>query len=83
MEEAKHHFGDSISYCADQYEVLIDADCLAVLTEWPEFKFPSFKILKKLLIEPVVFDGRNIFDNEEMKKDGFKYFCIGVNTTKN
>ncbi len=79
-EEAKHHFGDSITYCDDQYEVLIDADCLAVLTEWPEFKIPSFKILQKLLKEPVIFDGRNIYDNIEMKKEGFKYFCIGVNT---
>lgn len=81
-EEAKHHFGDSITYYEDQYEALIDADCLAVLTEWPEFKFPSFKIIKKLLNEPVVFDGRNIYEREEMKKDGFNYFCIGVNTSE-
>jgi UDPglucose 6-dehydrogenase len=82
IEEAKHHFGDTISYYEDQYEALIDADCLAVLTEWPEFKFPSFKIMQKLLKEPVVFDGRNIYDREEMKKDGFNYHCIGVNTTE-
>jgi UDPglucose 6-dehydrogenase len=81
-EEAKHHFGDTISYYDDQYEALIDADCLAVLTEWPEFKFPSFKIIKKLLNAPVVFDGRNIYDREEMKSDGFNYHCIGVNTTE-
>lgn len=80
--EAKHHFGDTISYYEDQYEALIDVDCLAVLTEWPEFKIPSFKIMKKLLTNPVVFDGRNIYDRDEMKNEGFEYFCIGVNTTE-
>jgi UDPglucose 6-dehydrogenase len=82
IKEAKHHFGDSITYCEDQYETLIDADCLAILTEWPEFKFPSFRIVKKLLNNPVVFDGRNIYDKNEMKENGFHYFCIGVDTTK-
>lgn len=78
IEEAKHHFGDRITYCKEQYEALIDADCLAILTEWPEFKFPSFKIITKLLSKPIVFDGRNIYDREEMTKNGFEYFCIGV-----
>jgi UDPglucose 6-dehydrogenase len=81
IKEAKHHFGDSITYCEDQYETLIDADCVAILTEWPEFKFPNFKIIKKLLNNPTVFDGRNIYDNAEMKQNGFTYFCIGVNTS--
>ncbi len=80
IKEAKHHFGDSIAYCEDQYETLIDADCVAILTEWPEFKFPNFKIIKKLLNTPAVFDGRNIYDKNEMKQNGFDYFCIGVNT---
>jgi len=83
IKEAKHHFGDTITYCEDQYETLIDADCVAILTEWPEFKFPNFKIVKKLLNTPAVFDGRNIYDKAEMKQNGFDYFCIGVNTTKN
>lgn len=82
IEEAKHHFGDTISYYEDQYETLIDADCLAILTEWPEFKFPNFKIVQKLLNRPAVFDGRNIYDKDEMKHNGFDYFCIGVNTSK-
>lgn len=82
IKEAKHHFGESITYCEDQYETLIDADCLAILTEWPEFKFPSFRIVKKLLNNPVVFDGRNIYDKNEMRENGFHYFCIGVDTTK-
>ncbi|CAH8283623.1 UDPglucose 6-dehydrogenase [Mariniflexile fucanivorans] len=83
IPEAKHHFGDTISYFEDQYEALIDADCLAILTEWPEFKIPSFKIMTKLLNKPTIFDGRNIYDREEMKKEGFEYYCIGVNTNEN
>jgi UDPglucose 6-dehydrogenase len=78
MKEAKHHFGDTISYFEDQYEALIDADCLAILTEWPEFKFPNFKIIKKLLNTSAIFDGRNIYDRAEMTRIGFDYACIGV-----
>lgn len=83
MEEAKHHFGDSISYVEDQYEAIIDADCLAVLTEWSEFRMPNFKVVSKLLNSPAVFDGRNIYDLNEMNELNFDYFCIGVNTTNN
>ncbi|MBL0335808.1 MAG: UDP-glucose/GDP-mannose dehydrogenase family protein [Chitinophagaceae bacterium] len=81
IKEAKHHFGETISYYEDQYEALIDADCLAIITEWPEFKFPNFKIIKKLLNEPAVFDGRNIYDKTEMARHGFDYACIGVKST--
>jgi UDPglucose 6-dehydrogenase len=82
MAEAKHHFGETITYLEDQYETLIDADCLAMITEWPEFRFPNFKIMKKLLNQAVVFDGRNIYDRVEMKRNGFDYFCIGVSTAE-
>ena len=82
MKEAKHHFGDTITYYEDQYEALIDADCLALVTEWPEFKFPKFQIMKKLLNSPVIFDGRNIYDRNEMKRYGFSYYCIGIDTAK-
>ena len=77
MKEARHHFDDSITYADDQYDALIDADCLALVTEWHEFKFPNFKIMKKLMTEPVVFDGRNIYDRDEMFRNGFVYFSIG------
>ena len=82
INEAKHHFGDTIEYCEDQYEALIDADCLAVLTEWSEFRLPNFKVVKRLLNRPVVFDGRNIYDKDEMHFMGFEYACIGINTNK-
>ena len=61
---------------------MIDADCVAILTEWPEFKFPNFKIVKKLLNFPAVFDGRNIYDKDSMNQYGFDYFCIGIGTNK-
>jgi len=81
MKEACRILGDSITYSEDQYDALIDADCLVLVTEWPEFKFPNFNIIRKLLKIPVVFDGRNIYEVAEMKRRGFEYFCIGKNTS--
>lgn len=80
MHEAKRILGDKIEYVKDQYEALIDADCLLILTEWQEFRFPNFKVMKKLLKDAIIFDGRNIFDVSEMKDMGFTYFCIGIKT---
>ncbi len=82
MKEARHTLGDSITYAEEQYETLIDADCLLLVTEWPEFKFPNFKIMSKLLNQPVIFDGRNIYDAAEMKRNEFTYFCIGIDTSR-
>jgi UDPglucose 6-dehydrogenase len=82
MHEAQRILGDKIYYAPDQYDALIDADCLMLVTEWPEFKFPNFDIIHKLLTDPVVFDGRNIYDITEMKRKRFTYYCIGVDTTK-
>ncbi len=78
MEEAKRILGDKIEFNDDMYETLIDTDGLFILTEWPEFKFPTFSVMKKLLNRPVVFDGRNIYDVKEMKEAGFDYTGIGV-----
>lgn len=82
MKEASKTLGDSIIYSEDLYDALIDADSLVLVTEWPEFRFPNFNIIHKLLNSPVVFDGRNIYDATEMKRKGFDYFCIGIDTTK-
>ncbi len=79
MEETKRVLGDKIEYVDDMYETLIDADGLFIMTEWPEFKFPTFNVVKKLLNTNVIFDGRNIYDVEDMKEYGFDYFGIGVN----
>jgi UDPglucose 6-dehydrogenase len=82
MHEANRILGDSIEYAADQYDALSEADCLVLVTEWPEFKFPDFNIVGKLLKQKVIFDGRNIYDLAEMKKKGFAYFCIGIDTAR-
>jgi len=80
MHEAKKTLGEQITYCKDQYDTLIDADALIIATEWPEFRSPNFNVISKLMKQKVIFDGRNIFDQEEMKELGFGYYCIGVKT---
>ncbi len=78
MEESQRRIGDVVEYSKDQYEALIDADALLIVTEWPEFRFMNFNVVKKLLNNPLVFDGRNIYDPVEMKDLGFEYSCIGI-----
>ncbi|MCF8366040.1 MAG: UDP-glucose/GDP-mannose dehydrogenase family protein [Bacteroidales bacterium] len=78
MEESQRRIGDVVEYSKDQYEALIDADALLIVTEWPEFRFPNLNVVKKLLNNPLIFDGRNVYDAEEMKDSGFEYFCIGI-----
>jgi len=78
MEESQKRIGDVVEYSKDQYEALIDADALLIVTEWPEFRFMNFNVVKKLLNNPLVFDGRNIYDPVEMKDLGFVYSCIGI-----
>ena len=82
MEECHRRIGDIITYCKDPNEALLDADALLLVTEWSEFRIPNFSVMKKLLRKHVIFDGRNIYDAEEVKSNGFEYFCIGVNTSK-
>jgi UDPglucose 6-dehydrogenase len=77
LAEAKSIFGDRISYSTRNYEALRGADALLVLTEWNEFRRPNFAVMKGLLKSPVVFDGRNIYDSEELRKLGFTYYSIG------
>lgn len=78
MKEAKHIVGDKIVYCKDKEDALIDADALLIATEWPEFRSPNFKVIEKLLKNKIIFDGRNIYDVDEMKELGFTYYCIGI-----
>jgi UDPglucose 6-dehydrogenase len=79
MEEANRDLGDSIYYAKDEYDALIDADALLLVTEWPEFRIPNFDVVSKLLNHKVVFDGRNIYDKEELKEAGYAYYGIGLN----
>jgi len=78
MHEAKKIIGENITYCKDQYDTLIDADALLIATEWPEFRSPNFNVISKLMKNKVIFDGRNIYELDEMKELGFTYYCIGV-----
>ena len=79
MEEGKRILGDKITFAKDEYGACIDADALIVVTEWSEFRLPNFKVLEKLLKNKLIFDGRNIFDIEELNDLGFTYFPIGRN----
>ena len=75
--------GDAIHYASDPYEALQDADALAIVTEWTLFRDPDFNRMKKLMRQAVIFDGRNIYDHETMKKTGFHYNSIGRTTIHN
>lgn len=79
MENVKEIFGDRIQFVEDQYEALVDADALAIITEWSVFRTPSFEVMKKLLKQPIVFDGRNLYDLDKMDDLGFYYQSIGRN----
>jgi UDPglucose 6-dehydrogenase len=77
MEESKRRIGDTIKYAKDQYETLVDADALLIVTEWPEFRTPNYNVMKKLMKNHLILDGRNIYDLHEMKDHGFTYYSIG------
>jgi len=77
MEETKRKIGNTIEYATEMYDALIDAEALVIMTEWSEFRMPNFKIIEKLLKNKVIFDGRNIYDIEEMNELGWSYFSIG------
>lgn len=68
---------DQIVYCKDKYEAVLDADALLLLTEWKEFRLPSWEVVAKAMRKSLVLDGRNIFDAEELEEAGFEYHCIG------
>jgi len=80
METARSFLGNKIEYAENEYEALKNADALVIVTEWNEFRNPDFEKLKMLLKNPTVFDGRNIFSPEDMKKLGFNYYSIGRKT---
>ncbi len=79
MNECKRRIGDRVVYCQDMYEAVTDAHALMLVTEWNEFRVPSYATLGRLMIEKVIFDGRNIYDKEEVCEQGFAYVCVGRN----
>ena len=77
MDETKRRIGGVVTYCKHMYEAVIDADAIALMTEWKQFRMPSWAIIHKAMKNYVVVDGRNIYDGEELKELGFTYSRIG------
>jgi UDPglucose 6-dehydrogenase len=77
MENARHILGDSVEYAESNYAALEGADALMLVTEWTEFREPDFQRMKSLMGQPVVFDGRNIFNPGKLRGMGFTYYGIG------
>lgn len=77
MKECQRRYGDKVIYCKDKYDAVSDADALLLLTEWKEFRLPSWEVIHKVMRRPLVIDGRNILDSEELLELGFEYHCIG------
>jgi UDPglucose 6-dehydrogenase len=77
MMECKRRIGDVVYYCKDMYDAVLDADAMLLLTEWKEFRLPTWGVIKKAMKRSLVIDGRNIYDSEEMNEQGIEYHCIG------
>ena len=77
MEETRRRLGDTLHYAKDIYDAVVDADALLLVTEWKEFRMPSWSAVKKLMATPLILDGRNIYDVKELEENGFVYHCIG------
>jgi len=69
--------GDNMHFAHDIYDAVLDADALLLVTEWKEFRMPSWGVVKKSMKGALILDGRNIYDKEEMKELGFEYESIG------
>ena len=82
MDEARKKLGDIIEYASDQYDALVDADALLLVTEWNDFRTLNYKVLGKLLKNRLIFDGRNLYEPSEMQEFGFTYYGIGREPVK-
>lgn len=82
MTTAKVLLGDKVTYAMNEYEALKDADCLAIVTEWNEFRSPDFDRISSILKNKLIFDGRNLYNNLQMNKLGFNYYSIGRENIK-
>ena len=77
MNECKRRIGDVVTYCKDMYDAADGADVFALMTEWRQFRMPSWNVIQKVMTGNVIVDGRNIYDRQELEKMGFKYTRIG------
>lgn len=78
MDEARKQLGDKVQWCNDVYETVKDADGIALVTEWNEFRLPDWTRIQSLMKGQAIFDGRNIYDDVQLQKQGFDYFGIGL-----
>lgn len=77
MNECKRRIGDRVDYATDMYDAVLNADALLMLTEWKQFRMPSWGVIKRTMNQQVVIDGRNIYDRKELEELGIRYYCIG------
>jgi UDPglucose 6-dehydrogenase len=77
MPNVRAKYGDRLIYCDRPYGTLEGADGLAIVTEWQEFRHPDFEIMRRLMREPVIFDGRNLYEPKSLAESGFTYYAIG------
>ena len=82
MNNVNALYNGQVQMAKDQYEALVGADALAIVTEWSVFRTPSFQVMRELLKNPIIFDGRNLYDLDNMKDEGFYYQSIGRNTVE-
>lgn len=77
MDECRRRVGDAVEYAKDMYDCVLDADALLMLTEWKQFRLPSWGVIIRSMKRPLVIDGRNIYDPADMEAQGLEYSCIG------
>ncbi len=77
MNECRRRMGEAVDYATDAYDALVDADALLLLTEWKQFRIPSWKVVLRTMRQPIIFDGRNIYDPAELEAAGIEYHSIG------
>ncbi len=77
MANVRKIYGDRLVYCQKRDNVLLGADALAICTEWKQFIHPDFAEMRRLMRQPVIFDGRNIYNPERLREAGFTYYSIG------
>lgn len=82
MDECRRRVGDKVGYANDMYDVVLNADALMLLTEWKQFRLPSWGVVMKSMNTPLIIDGRNIYDMREMLENGIIYYCIGITKSK-
>ena len=77
MDECRRRLGEKVEYATDIYDAALDADAVALLTEWKQFRLPSWGVVRKAMIGNIIVDGRNIYDPAELEAEGFTLLSIG------